>query len=369
MGIGAGMKFGIPNSASSAKASGHLTPTVVSQANPLASHSAASLVTPSDLGSLASSVSSAIGGGQHSLPPLEIGRPSLPGVTPALSPLHHHAQPPRIEKRSSRSNLTLQVKNLISSPSTLTPGSPAGGSHAPPSSYLSVPPSSLSSQATSSNVSLSSAHSGGGPISIPISATEKDRPLFKDLDKREGRDAQQKQPASYNAHHRLTEGGWGGVLQDWFANRAGEAGRAPPPPQALPGLAQSLGAAGSVQMPPTTPYIAADPSAGIGRQRSSRRPPSPSVPGTPFVSDRKESNDSGIFWAGDEVVIEEETLAPSSFPTGGKSTAGGDGGGGVSGSKYKLVEEGKGAYCFLVKERLQGIYLCLVSHAHTQRAC
>ena len=126
------------------------------------------------------------------------------------------------------------------------------------------------------------------------------------------REKESKEKEKHHFHHRnpQTESkGWTDVLTDWFANRVGE-GQIPSAGLASPGLGSSSSKA-----------------AGGGGGES----------------DGGEEGGGAV----KELVIEDEGTKDAS------ATAGS--------SKYKVVQEGRGTYELLVKERLLGIYLCAFS--------
>jgi len=121
------------------------------------------------------------------------------------------------------------------------------------------------------------------------------------------REKESKEKEKHHFHHRnpqMDNKGWTDVLTDWFANRVGE-GQIPSAGLSSPGLASSSSKAGG----------------GGG-----------------------ESDGGEEGGAAKELVIEDEETKE------GSATAGS--------SRYKVVQEGRGTYELLVKERLLGIYLC-----------
>lgn len=148
---------------------------------------------------------------------------------------------------------------------------------------------------------------GSPPLSSPATSSTGEKTaqqLGSHLGDKE-REKETKEKDKHHFHHRnpqVDSKGWTDVLTDWFANRVGE-GQIPSAGLSSPGLGSKAGGVESE----------------VGEEGGG---------------------------ATKELVIEDEGAGGKE----GAVTAGT--------SRYKVVQEGRGTYELLVKERLLGIYLC-----------
>jgi hypothetical protein len=157
-------------------------------------------------------------------------------------------------------------------------------------------------------------------------------------EEREKREKEKEKMKEEKLKHVGLEGkGWSSVLQDWYCNRVGE-GRAP--------ASSALEAAtSSTSHPP--------------------QPPTPSTPGTPSISSEQPQHGLLATEPGGDGQLPIDDVPKDKLVVierkGSKDSASGSSATGGHGKKdegrLRVVEEGKGAYEFVEKIRLLGIYM------------